>query len=429
MGIRFKNGVHSLEKQMFSAPKEREQVDNPVANWGAAVISELQRVGWEVPGLDVEFVSKLTPDGIRRKVGAIMGKTSKGPWQILFDDGEQQFDLLRLDVSEVATPPGYRFAFGHDLDHRLRVAKQRYEGGDWFGEGEAFLARMPSYEPERRPDDRIRHCQAFLGELLQKLTVMPSATGHDDATEEGDANLRRLAHVERIPAPAGFPNLYTWMTSHDVTSTARQGAVVPGDGYRLSARSYDAVGKLPDNAWLGYSYAGTVAEARPGHCVHGGDEFDAPVEIVLASLNDVWVVDNSVLAKRRAQILSSTGQDRLTDSQLDDCIAAVARTMIPAADYAGGYETPVYAIGRRLLSDEARILRGPVEVREDEDGVSVRVEDASTGPVLLFQGGSHRSDLTHAKEIASRVGYLMNGSHSWRHRVAKPAEESSAPAP
>lgn len=432
MGIRFRNGAHAFEKQELVLPTVRGEAKNPMANPGARLVAELQRVGWDVPGLDLEFTSHPTSDGVKRKLHTIAGRTSAGPFRFVFDDSETRYEPVRVDLCEIGTPPGYRFAFGHDLDHRLRVAKQRYEGDDWFGEGAEFLAGFPSYEPERRPQHAEGHCRSVVESLIHKLEAMPTAPGHDDLTEEGDANLRSLAAVERIPVPADFPKLYAWLPTEEIhrARETSHGAILPGDGVRLSARTQDSLGRLRDEAWNGYSYAGPALEPRAGHCVHGSfDEFSAPIEVSLSCLNDVWVVDNSRLAQRRQEILEATGKDRLDDSELDECITAVARSMVPAAEYAGGYAEPVYAIGRRIFADEARPMKGVVEVREAEDGVTTSFEDTECGTVVLFHGRPHPSQVAIAKQVASRVGYCMNGSHSWRHRVDTPSEATSLPTP
>ena len=77
------------------------------------------------------------------------------------------------------------------------------------------------------------------------------------------------------------------------------------------------------------------------------------VAVKLRYANQVYVVDNAIYKETRKQIFESIApRDRLTGTELGRAYAARAKTIIPIAEYKGGYKEPIILINRELDFDE-----------------------------------------------------------------------------
>src|SRR5690606_33152273 len=82
---------------------------------------------------------------------------------------------------------------------------------------------------KKKPRD-VDFVRKAIDEVTERLRSIASMPGHDDVTEEGDAVLRRLCHVEPVPVPEGFPILYAWADPNDAYRLAGQGDEKPTYG-------------------------------------------------------------------------------------------------------------------------------------------------------------------------------------------------------
>jgi hypothetical protein len=77
------------------------------------------------------------------------------------------------------------------------------------------------------------------------------------------------------------------------------------------------------------------------------------VAVKLKYANRVYVADQAAFEKRREYLFSKMSESRcLTNRELDTCYAARGATIIPIADYTGGFELPIVLIERELDFDE-----------------------------------------------------------------------------
>lgn len=427
MPVIFDHGKFALASPEFHWPDTGEDraYSSPMERAGGLLVRELARVGWEVPGIEVAIDTYGQGDNLIRRVRKISGATEAGPFSLRFS--AQQAHKGRFNVmtglSEATIPPGLQIVF---YDDRSGPTGYLYLGKDWKADGAAWMndAKVNSklnnkpktylrysghggrgmmahdsdlgreYSPDSRQPTRMDSNKVaaqvveFIEGLISKLSKMPSAPGFDDVTPQGDANLRRLAAVERIPAPADFPLLYSWVERNDAyrlnhmdEADSHDKYGLSGNGWRLCAMGARA-SEMPERARDGFSYASTDPTVEAGHVIYGVREDSSPTVVKLKWLNDVFVVDNAAfdhaIEEMRGKI-KTENRDRLTDSELDQCIAATARTLTPVTEYTGGFEKPIYVIGRQTEVDEARLVKGAVELSQTDSKTRVVVRDEETG--------------------------------------------------
>lgn len=459
-----------------------------------ALVDELRRVGWEAPGIDVKV---RTYGGERmplRHVSEISGETVDGPFRIRFGraqgqvaeelhdgsierwshaTGVSEFNLpirggaRRLQIQLDLWNPGdgsptlYRYV-GDDWDRdadrfmngfkcNAKLNKEPRTYLKYKAEGHGAAARFVSdddlgreYVPEG--DDRrswpaamvFDACRGFLRDLVRRLSVLPTKPGHDDLTVEGDANMRRMADVEPVPAPAGFPRLYVKVDANDARTAALAHATgdpaepaLVGNGWRLCSLGVpnDPSRPFPERAYDGFNYAFADAECRSGlGLIAGNDDRSHPIAVDLKYLNDVFVVDEAAFhAAREAmvEIVKSQGRDRFTDREVNLWYAALARTMVPAAGYDGSYERPIWLIGRPLGADEAKPVVGKVRlVRSEGENLVVIGEGEEAIVAARLQGWARR-----AERIAGDLAQSIHGDHDAFAVGGEDEPAPSAPAP
>jgi len=463
MAIEFDNGLHGLEPQRFAWPKDMPfrsiEHSSPFEDLGAELVRELARVGWEVPGIDLRFMTTGSGTKVVRSLYGVSGETPAGPFWLRFgnrqgEDGTRYGCLTGL--SEACIPPGLSVTHWSDTGD---MSATLYLTEDWARDGAALRGiphvnpklegepkRYLAYKAKRRAsmfkhDDDLgreyspegsepRHLSVaetvlvvreFVQSLVDRLSAMPSAPGCEDITAHGDANLRRLAHVPRIPAPSRFPKLYAWADRNTVGRVNGWGDVDPeeadfvlsGGGLRLCPLTGVDFGQIPPRATDGFVYATVDPDDHARHPERDSDPELLPVEIDLKWLNEVYVADGSAYRRTRDPIVeagTAAGRDRFTPEEMRRIGGAVARTMVPVVDYEGGYAEPLYLIGRQLRSDEARVMRGPVELRVDTGRIEVRMTDTVSGRVSTLMSTDKVIPLYHgvASRIARDAAYYLN---------------------
>lgn len=458
-----------------------------------ALIDELRRVGWEAPGIDVKVRTCGSERMPLRHVSEISGETVDGPFRIRFGRAQGQIAEERPDgsierwshptgVSELNLPirGGAR-----RLQIHLEVwnpgdgspTLYRYVGDDWSRDADRFMngfkcnaklnkeprtylkykaeghgasARFVSdtdlgreYAPEGNEQRSFPAamvfdaCREFLRDAVRRLSVLPTRPGHDVMTVEGDANMRRMAEVEPVPAPEGFPRLYVKVDANDARTAALAAAMsdpaepaLCGNGWRLCSLGVpnDPSRPFPERAYDGFNYAFSDPECRSGIGLIGGnDDRSHPIAVDLKYLNDVFVVDEAAFhAAREAMvdIVKSQGRDRFTDREVNLWYAALARTMVPAAEYDGSYGRPIWLIGRPLGADEARPVVGKVRLVRSEDENVILIGEGDDAVVAARLQGWHR----RADRIARDLAWSIHGDDkAFAVEEAEPAPASPAP--
>lgn len=438
---------------------------SPFSGAGAEIAHELQRAGWDVEGIDVAFRTYHQDGRIYRAISSISGNTGEGPFRLHFGHGQQHEDGVHSTaLSHLVVPPGIETNFFSD---RSGPSVVLFLTDDWARDGNRLIntstvnARLEGkpkeyikysgshrarIEPENDSNeygpegdeprwfttkDLADRINPFLDRLIVHLRRLPSAPGHDDVQPTGDANLRRMAAQRILDVPAGFPTLYTWIKENEGYRLAGHyerdpddevKGVVHGNGWRLASLGIGGHHPIPERAYDGFSYAATDPSSRKGHHRYEFDENSLPVRIDLKNLNEIYVVDRSAFDDERARmsvIAEAEGRDEYTPAEIDRFTGAPARTMVPAAEYGGNYKDPVYLIGRRLMGDEARLMKGPITLREGKDGVSVTMLDVDSGTnVDLFRSDNNiRYTRERARRVAERAGHVLHGTRDKGYRT------------
>lgn len=172
-----------------------------------------------------------------------------------------------------------------------------------------------------------------------------------------------------IPAPADMPTLYVTHRKSDVQNDNWAGrhpdTVVPGTGWRFLSYS------IPDNAEGttftdlhrdGYSYGFTSIPYKSYSGFWGEEPMSVETQMFAVDLkwaNDIYVVDEQPFLDARdkargARAASGRQDDEIMDYEITPLYAAIGDTMVPLAEYKGGYTRPIYLIGRPLGADEAK---------------------------------------------------------------------------
>lgn len=458
MPVIFDHGKFALTSPEFRWPDtgRDRSYSNPIERSAGVLVLELARVGWDAPGIDVEIRTHGQGENLFRCVRKISGVTEAGPFCLRFSTHQGRTGPFGIPtgLSEATIPPGIEIIYygeGSGPTGYLYLGKDwKSEGAEWMNalkvnsklykkpktylrySGRGNRGIMPhdndlgreysptDSEPTSMDSDEVAaKVIKFVDGLIAKLSQMPSAPGFDDVTHQGDANLRRLSAVEPIAAPADFPLLYAWLDHGDARrleqiaeedSHNRYG--LSGNGWRLCAYG-SWVGELPDRACDGFSYASADPAVKAGHVVHRVwvSENHSPVVVKLKWLNDIFVVDNAAYdhaVKEMRTKIRVERRDRMTDAELDQCIAATARTLTPVTEYVGGFEKPIYLIGRQIQTDEARLAKGSVELSQTADKLTVVIRDKETG--REFEAFSRESigdrSIAIAKRTAEEYAFL-----------------------
>lgn len=472
MPVIFDHATFALSSPEFHWPNldETAKYFCPLERAGGLLVRELARVGWDVPGIHVEVDTYGRGEDLIRCVRKISGSTADGPFELKFAGSQGRkgaFNVL-TGLSEATIPPGISIRF---YDDRSGPRAHLYVGKDWKKDGKAWISDLkvnskldgkprtylaykgwgggrlmkhdaelgreysPEFgEPWSLDSDKIAgDVVKFVDRLIAGLTPMPSAPGFDNVTPQGDANMRRLATIERIPAPDDFPLLYAWVdrnnacrlqdvASGEAESGQRYG--LSGSGYRL-ARLSAASGDLPPRATDGFTYASADPTVAAGHVIYSVSDDASPVVVKLKWLNDVYVVDSAAYDRARDEVFARIEAEkresgRMTDNELDACAAATAQTMVPVTEYAGGFEKPTYLIGRQTEIDEVRSVKGPVVLSQQDGITKVVVQDDETNnefEVFSREAVGERT-VASARRVAENVS-RFHGNGRYRDRIPK----------
>lgn len=132
-------------------------------------------------------------------------------------------------------------------------------------------------------------------------------------------------------------------------------------GWRLAPLDIKRGPDLPEVAFDGFLWCGAIGTAGwriPGE--HSSSFADHLIKLTPKDSRGIYVADHAVYEKRRQELASAISRDRpyFTAVEVNDFIRARACTIVPLAEYKGGYEDPVYLINRELSFDEVEVI-GP----------------------------------------------------------------------
>ena len=446
MPVTHKFDEFALRPSRFAKPAPMSAADAlgsrmPLQDLGADLVQELARVGWDVPSLGVEIRTYGRGSNLVTRVASIVGSTEAGPFELHFrgSQGLSGGYHVPTGLNQLLLPEGWKLAYHEDGSR----SAERFRGTekDWSSPDRSYLDGWHQVN-DAGPvfwDRRTAEARRLVGEVLERLRRTPAAEASPVDAQGFDAALRGLIAIEPQPVPEGFPALYVWERRGEMGDAGlppwRRGEgpendyVLAGNGKRLVALG-DARGPLPRRATDGFTYASTDPNAKavaPGWHTR---EDALPVEVKLAALNEVYVVDAEAYDAERRTVEAEAfeaGQKELTGVQISRPYRAVALTMVPAAEYPGGYVNPLVLIGRQLHADEARVMSGPVTVSAEDGRVGATMRDSVSGLELrLFEPEEiRRGSVREARRIAGRVAETLGV----RMRECGLPEEANAPAP
>ena len=161
-----------------------------------------------------------------------------------------------------------------------------------------------------------------------------------------------------------------------------------GNGWRFATPEHGLTwDEVAGVAHGGYSYASETPSLRPRGLNFEERSNSFPVVVDLRYLDDVYVYDfapfEAALAAGTASA-EAEGRSEWRTGEFGGFKRESLGTLVPAAEYAGGYEKPMYLIGRQLRSDEARLVQGRVAVSVvDKDTIRTVMTDTETGDEIL----------------------------------------------
>lgn len=420
MPVKIKFDTFRFEKPQYSGPSDEWVTGARSPRRGGAsyqaiefidmgnkLVRELQRVGWEVPFIDVEIDHYGKGKNVIRSCRSVSFRIGSG-------EAEREVSVR------------YGLGAGQKGGYNLGGSASSYT-----------ISKVGSYDAEKKADlwddgsgdwtkgDKWKPVLAELHGVLERLAELPSKPGHDVLHAEGDLNLRRLCESQPKPVHEAIPDkLYVWIKADDLYHAyndpyrtreadyaAEMDYVLPGSDYRMVTDMSLGHDKVPYAAWRGGNYATAANEP-----VRRGLEFSAeyeglPVEVKLNDLNDVYVYDLGPYLRAREEAslhAKETGENDWKPGEWDAVRMKGVETFVEAADYKGGYEQPVFMISRQLHKDEARAMKGPIRVAVVEGGADASMTDEVTGEVVMLHE-------VHPESSYGPVGHMIEAKRTAEH--------------
>lgn len=449
-----------LAQPDFVWPNEGDR--HPLAHAGARVVQEFARVGWDAPGFNVDLAIRGSGRNLHRQVQRISGDLPEGPFVFTFGmhDVDCNGKAVGAGLSEIVIPPGIELVTYSDNSGPTAAL---YVGRNWKADAKAFIegfkvnaklqgqrksylryegSHLPryrgvllhtndlgrEYDPEGHEPTAltlkaiVAKVEAVVDRIIEQLIHLPSAQ-----LDGPDAGLSELLPIRATPAPADFPKLYAWIRDHRLHHLLDDPKGPEGDyglrgGTRLLRLGDRPRNKVDQIAYDGFVYASADPMNRQEHPFDRHDQ-SLPVEISIGDLTDIYVVDASLFGQTRANAVAAAvakGRKEITEQDLTEALAAVARSMVPAAEYQGGYADPMHIIRRQLDRDEVRVLRGSIDCREGNEATDIVMTDDETGLEALVQRVSLTPGCTshdYRVEHILRVADELLGAQSPRPRI------------
>ncbi len=382
----------------------------------SAIVRELEKRNWQVPGISVSFHDYGSGDLKFRKVDTIKGLDFK----IWFCRVQGRIEGSHWNDTAAATEIVIPEKELHVYEDESGPTFYLYVGKDWEADREKFMNGIKvnsklcgdprqylmykgsadrggkyTYSNQRSPhlvhDDDIgreyspvrsepRHFntdkvmmefQGYLIDVVRKYIVsQPLPT--------------EIIDVCASPEPIKFPDIIgplfcfgEYRDAQRIMQGKLDANVLPaedryglvGSGYRLASLDVPNDGTVPKIAYEGFLWCGvrevtveTDADSLtvPDH-YRWSDREQFVIRVKPNMANDIYIADNFAYEKRRRELADEMerGRERFTNAEVLDFTCARARTIIPIHEYKGGYENPVVLVNRELGFDEVDIISGP----------------------------------------------------------------------
>lgn len=341
------------------------------------LLKRMHYAGWDVPGVDVHIAMY---DGKRRGlfryVEAISGEFDGKPFTFSFKDDCKP--SVRLPLDEDGEPIFQDYIPG-------AFSRFSFDGVD-------FAALPEKWSASER--DLFEDVVLSVATLASKSEPSPVAF---DIDIEGDANIRAAFAVTPIPAPSDFPTLYCWVPIDELRNRP-DGVVLTSTGWGLCSDTRPSdIPNLPKRYFHAFDYASEDIRVKADQGFQSVREESVPVEVKLRHLNEIYVMDMAARDRARHRVdmaISMEGRRQSNRDEICEVGTAAAKTMVPANEYRGGFERPVYVIGRHILSDEARFMRGVLRLVYEDEAFSLIMTDDTSGKTACFATHEHAGPAT-----------------------------------
>lgn len=170
------------------------------------------------------------------------------------------------------------------------------------------------------------------------------------------------------PVPDDMPVLYVTIRDRDCENEnwadRHPDTVVPGTGWRFMTYdipSHDEGIVFDDRHRDGYNYGFTRVPYKSVSGFWGEDPWELSTlmfKVRLKYANDIYVVDEAPFLEMREQKRDereAAGKEDKDVAELEcnQIFGAIAATITPLSEYKGGFQKPIYLIGRPLGAEEA----------------------------------------------------------------------------
>lgn len=371
------------------------------------IVRALHARNWKVPGFTVTFsyygsgaqklryVSTIVSDQSAIDLGQhdiklyfcrVQGRLSGGPYNDIAAVNEVRIGSRALRVYEDESGPSYNVYVGDNwerdrstywdrynakLNNEPRLCV-RYSGRSGYRNSRATTLEYVKDHREYAPmgaDPQTYDTREVMEGVRAHLqsVILPAIVAYAPA-----ATIDEPTEPPPIPFPADVGPFFAYGEPRDVrrieTGKKSLDALEPADRYALNgggkrlAPTYIKSGPdLPEVAYDGFLWCGVVGTAGwrvPGHMRGSFD--NQLIKVTPKNARGVFVADNAVyekLREKRSKEIKGE-RDMFTDEEVNSFLRARACTIVPIAEYKGGFEEPIYLINRELWFDEVEVM-GP----------------------------------------------------------------------
>lgn len=392
------------------------------------IVRELERRGWHVPGIDVEFreygsgeqrfrlVSQLRSREWQLVFGRLQGSVSRDHWNNTA--GVTTITIPRQELHvyhDESGPTLYRYV-GNDYDRdreqfmvglkvnsklhgepRLYLVYKgechcRNGGSDWFsklphthsGYRSPYLAHSNDLGREydcERGEPTLLHTAEVMAEFTAYLerVALAAITSHPVPDR-----IEVPTEQASTPFPASIGPLF-WFGEHHDAERINEGkrdiqSLHPAERYGLSGDGYrlvplgDGDKSVPQIAYEGFLWCGIgeVTESTPIEVLEipgryrWADRDRFVIRVTPKRADGIYIADHAAYERRRRELAEAhPARERFTSEEVIDFMSARGRTISPISEYQGGFEQPVVLINRELSLEEVEVVSGPHESRFD----------------------------------------------------------------
>lgn len=240
------------------------------------------------------------------------------------------------------------------------------------------------YDPRGKEPTSYQTADVF-AEFTQWITdhVLALILRHPVAEERVDI-FRQTA----TPFPEGLGPIFCFGERKDAyritTGRTNRTKLDPSDRYGMLRPQcgFGPAGALPTKDTLDV----------PGWYGSSLDDTRYIIRVTLNRADGIFISDYGAFEKRRSELFEEIKpRDRLTDAELYEAQKAQQDTMVPIAEYQGGFTRPVISVKRELDLDEVEVVSGPWPDCQFVD----QLADSSLEVRALLEAAIHAMDVYH----------------------------------